>query len=186
MKIDTLEDLLVDELKDLYNAEQQLVKALPKMARAASSPELRSAFEEHLDVTRGQIERLDEVFERLGRSPGRKKCKGMEGLIEEGKERLDGDIQESVRDAALIAAAQKVEHYEIAGYGCARTFAQMLGDDESASLLEQTLEEEKQTDEKLTELAENIINVEAAEQDEQEEAQEEKQPVSGRSGRSRS
>jgi ferritin-like metal-binding protein YciE len=161
MALDSLHDLYVDELKDLYNAENQLVKALPKMAKAATNPDLKAAIEEHLEVTRGQVERLERIFKELGVSPKGKKCKAMEGLIEEGKEVMEEDGQEAVIDAALIAAAQRVEHYEMAGYGCARTFAKLLGYDEAARLLQETLDEEGDADKKLTELAETGINVEA-------------------------
>jgi len=162
MKLESLRELLVDELKDLYSAENQLVKALPKMAKAAASPELKAAFEEHLEETKGQVDRLVTIFEQLEGSPKGKKCKAMEGLIEEGSEFIDADGEDSVKDAALICAAQKVEHYEIASYGCARTFATLLGLDEVADLLQETLDEEGNADKKLTELAETVINVEAS------------------------
>jgi ferritin-like metal-binding protein YciE len=162
MQVDTLEELLVEELKDLYNAEAQLVKALPKMAKKASSPQLKNAFETHLEETRGQIDRLDKVFQSLGKPARGKKCHAMEGLLEEGKEVMGEDMDEDVMDAALIAAAQKVEHYEIASYGTVRTYAQLLGNDQAARLLQQTLDEEGATDKKLTKLAESSINVEAA------------------------
>jgi ferritin-like metal-binding protein YciE len=162
MKLESLRELLVDELKDLYSAENQLVKALPKMAKAAASPELKAAFEEHLEETKGQVDRLVTIFEQLEGSPKGKKCKAMEGLVEEGSEFIDADGEDSVKDAALICAAQKVEHYEIASYGCARTFATLLGLDEVAELLQETLDEEGNADKKLTELAETVINVEAA------------------------
>ena len=151
-----LRDLYIDELKDLYNAENQLLKALPKMAKAASSDELRQGFEEHLEQTKGQVQRLEQIFQKLEESPKGKKCKGMEGLIEEGSEVIEEDFEGAVKDAALIGAAQRVEHYEIAGYGTVRSMAQTLGEDDHVSLLEQTLEEEKETDEKLTGLAEQI------------------------------
>jgi ferritin-like metal-binding protein YciE len=160
MKATNLEDLLVEELKDLYSAENQMVKALPKMAKAANSSALRSAFEGHLQQTRGQIERLDRAFALLSLPAKAKKCAAMEGLIEGGNELIDEDPVAPVLDAGLIGAAQKVEHYEIAAYGTARTHAELLGLDDVAALLEETLEEEKQTDEKLTELA-STINVEA-------------------------
>jgi ferritin-like metal-binding protein YciE len=160
MKLESLEDLFLDELKDLYNAETQLTKALPKMAKAAASDELRTAFENHLTETEKQIERLEQIFEELGASPKGKKCKAMVGLIEEGKEMIDTDGEDAVKDAALIAAAQKVEHYEIAGYGTVRTYARLLGKDDAANLLQETLDEEAATDEKLTEIAQNI-NAEA-------------------------
>ena len=158
MQLKTLEDLFIHELKDLYNAENQITKALPKMAKAASSPELKSAFEEHLEQTRGQIARLDQVFEKLGRASGGVVCKAMKGLVEEGEEMVSEEADPDVKDAGLIAAAQRVEHYEMAGYGTARTFAQQLGHTEIANLLQQTLDEEGETDKKLTKLAESRIN----------------------------
>jgi ferritin-like metal-binding protein YciE len=161
MQLGSLHDLYVDELKDLYNAENQLLKALPKMAKAASAPELRTAFEDHLEETRGQVERLERIFKKLDASPKGKKCKAMEGLIEEGKEVMGQDAEPAVLDAALIAAAQRVEHYEMAGYGCVRTYARLLGDEDAADLLQETLDEEAAADTKLTELAETVINVEA-------------------------
>jgi ferritin-like metal-binding protein YciE len=162
MKINTLRDLWIDELKDLINAENQILKALPKMAKAASSDELREAFEEHLEQTQGHVRRLEKIFASIENNGRGKKCKGMEGVIAEGKEMLDMDLPKPVGDAALIAAAQRVEHYEIAAYGTARTYAEILGEKEAASLLEQTLEEEKETDERLTSIAEQV-NPEAAE-----------------------
>lgn len=166
MPLDSLHDLYVDELKDLYNAENQLLKALPKMAKAATAPELKAAFTEHLDVTRKQVGRLDQIFEALEVSPKGKKCKAMEGLIEEGKEVMDEEGEDAVIDAALIAAAQRVEHYEMAGYGCVRTFANLLGYEDAVALLQETLDEEGEADKKLTELAETVINVEAADEEE--------------------
>ncbi len=157
-----LKELYVDELKDLYSAENQLVKALPKMAKAAASEELRAGFEEHLEQTKGHVQRLEQIFEMLDESPKGKKCKGMEGLIEEGSEIMEEDFEDALLDAALIGAAQRVEHYEIAAYGTVRAFAEELGESEHASLLAETLEEEKETDEKLTELAKQV-NVEANE-----------------------
>ena len=157
-----LEELLVDELKDIYSAENQIVKALPKMAKAASSPELKRAFERHLEETRRQVERLDQIGQALDTKLTGKKCKGMEGLIEEGKEIIEEDLDDNAKDAGLIGAAQKVEHYEIAAYGTARTHAELLGYTKAAKLLQQTLDEEGATDKKLTQLAESIINVEAA------------------------
>ena len=157
-----LKELYIDELKDLYNAENQLVKALPKMAKAASSEELSQGFEEHLEQTRGHVQRLEKIFQSLGESPKGKKCKGMEGLVAEGAEVMEEDFEDSLMDAALIGAAQRVEHYEMAGYGTARTYATLLGFDEAASLLEQTLEEEKEADQSLSGLAEEL-NVEALE-----------------------
>jgi ferritin-like metal-binding protein YciE len=160
MKLGSLHDVFVEELKDLYSAETQLTKALPKMAKAASSDELRTAFEEHLKETEGQVQRLETIFEELDVSPKGKKCKAMAGLIEEGAEVIDTDGEEAVKDAALIAAAQKVEHYEIAGYGTVRNFAELLGLDDVVNLLQETLDEEAAADKKLTEIAENI-NVQA-------------------------
>jgi ferritin-like metal-binding protein YciE len=160
MKMATLKDLFVEELKDLYSAEKQLIKALPKMAKAATSEDLKEGFLEHLEQTKGHAERLEQVFELLGQKPRAKTCKAMEGLIEEGKELLEEDAESEVLDAGLIAAAQRVEHYEIAGYGCVRTYAELLGEDEARELLQQTLDEEAETDKKLTQLAEQI-NVEA-------------------------
>jgi len=161
-EINPLEELLVDELKDIYSAENQIIKALPKMAKAASSPELKRAFERHLEETRRQVERLNQIADHLEIKLTGKKCKGMEGLIEEGKEIMEEDLDENAIDAGLIGAAQKVEHYEIAAYGTARTHAQLLGYSKAAKLLQQTLDEEGNTDKKLTSLAESIINVEAA------------------------
>lgn len=163
MKLTTLHDLLVEEIRDLYSAESQLLKALPKMAKAASSEELSEVFSSHLEETRGQIERLDRVFELLGATAGRKKCKAMEGLVAEDKEIISKDAEPAVHDAALISAAQRIEHYEIAGYGCARTFARILGEEEAAELLQQSLEEEAAADEKLTQVAMTGINQDAAE-----------------------
>jgi ferritin-like metal-binding protein YciE len=163
MKMQSLEDLFVDQLKDLMSAENQIIKALPKMAKTASTPELQTAFEEHLEQTREHVARLEKIFQRLGVSGKGKKCKGMEGLIEEGKELLNADGDENVLDAGLIAAAQRVEHYEIASYGCARTYARLLGDEEAAELLQETLDEEGETDKKLTELAEGVVNTRAVE-----------------------
>src|ERR1700730_5145593 len=161
MQKDSLRELYVNELKDLYNAETQLVKALPKMAKAASNAELRQGFEEHLRQTSEHVSRLEQIFEKMGGKPTGKKWLGIEGLVKEGAETMQEDYEDALKDAAIIGAAQRVEHYEIAGYGTVRAFAELLGEDEHVSLLEQTLEEEKQTDEKLTELAEEI-NSEAA------------------------
>jgi ferritin-like metal-binding protein YciE len=151
-----LRELYIDELKDLYNAESQLVKALPKMAKAASSPKLRQGFEEHLEQTKGHVGRLEEIFKLLKESPKGKKCKAMEGLIEEGSEITEENFEGAVLDAGLIGAAQRVEHYEMAAYGTAAAFATVLGESKHASLLEQTLAEEKATDEKLTKLSGEI------------------------------
>ena len=156
MKLESLHDLFVDELKDLYSAESQLIKALPKMAKAAASDELRTAFEEHLKETEGQVQRLETIFKELETSPKGKKCKAMAGLIEEGKEMIEADGEDAVKDAALIAAAQRVEHYEIAGYGTVRTYAQILGMEDAANLLQETLDEEAAADEKLNSIAQNI------------------------------
>lgn len=161
MKIQTLHDALVHDLQDLYSAETQLIKALPKMAKSSSHEELSAAFEEHLEETRGHVERLEKALKLLEAGPGREKCKAMEGLIAEGKKVLEEDAAEEVRDALIISVAQKIEHYEIAGYGTARTFAQLLGEDKVADLLEDTLDEESQADEKLTEIAESTVNADA-------------------------
>jgi ferritin-like metal-binding protein YciE len=156
MQQNALMELYIDELKDLYDAENRLVKAIPKMAKAASSDKLRSGFEEHLEQTRSQVDRLKEIFDKLGEKPSGKKCAGMIGILKEGEEIMDEDFDGAVMDAALISAAQRVEHYEIAAYGCVRTWAELLGENEASALLEKTLEEEKETDEKLTQLAEEI------------------------------
>ena len=161
MSLDTLEKLYISELRDLYSAENQLLKALPKMAKGASSNELKDAFEKHLEQTKGHVERLEQIFEQLDESPKGKTCHGMRGLIEEGSEILKEKGEGSVLDAGIIVAAQKVEHYEIAGYGSVRTFANLLGKDEAASLLQFTLEEESETNELLNRLAEGIVNPEA-------------------------
>jgi ferritin-like metal-binding protein YciE len=163
MKLQSLKDLFVAELRDLYNAENQLVKAIPKMAAAADSEKLQAAFEEHLEQTRNHVSRLETIFERLNLNPKGKRCKGMESIIEEGKDFIEMRPDAQVLDAALIAAAQHVEHYEIAGYGCAKTYANLIGDEEAVRLLDETLKEEKLTDEKLTELAMSGINEQAAE-----------------------
>jgi ferritin-like metal-binding protein YciE len=170
MKLNSLRDVFTDLVRDLYNAESQLVKALPKMAKAASSEQLRDAFTSHLKETQGHVERLEKIAESLDFRPKGKTCAAMKGLVEEGSEVIELDGDESAKDAALIAAAQKVEHYEIAGYGTARTFAQLLGEEEAARLLEETLNEEKAADIKLTEVAESGINVEAAGDEAEEEA----------------
>ena len=163
MSMDSLKDLYVDELMDLYNAENQLLKALPKMAKKASAPELKRAFQDHLAQTEGHVNRLEKIFKGLGEKPTGKVCKAMKGLVEEGKEVIDEDGDDSVLDAALIGAAQRVEHYEIAGYGVVRTFASLLGDEDAMGLLQRTLNEEAEADKKLTKLAESVINVEASE-----------------------
>jgi ferritin-like metal-binding protein YciE len=162
MKLESLETLYIEELRDIYNAENQLVKALPKMAKAASSPELKQAFEEHLEQTQEHVDRLEEIFKKLDKKPSGKTCHAMKGLVEEGSEIIEQEGEDHVIDAGLIAAAQKVEHYEIASYGTVRTWAEILGEDDAAELLQQTLDEEGETDKRLTELAEEIVNVEAA------------------------
>jgi ferritin-like metal-binding protein YciE len=161
MKLDSLQKLYIEELRDLYNAENQLLKALPKMAKHASHQELRQAFEDHFRQTEEHVVRLEDIFKKLDEKPTGKTCKAMKGLIEEGSEILDKDGDESVLDAGIIAAAQKVEHYEIASYGTVRTFADTLGETEAVELLQQTLDEEGETDKLLTELAETVVNVEA-------------------------
>jgi len=165
MEANRLRHLYVEELKDLYSAENQLVKALPKMAKASTSPDLRAGFEKHLEQTKEHVARLEEIFNGLGESPKGKKCKGMEGLIKEGAEMIKEDPAPEELDAGLISAAQRVEHYEIAGYGCVSTYAKLLGETRAVSLLRQTLVDEKDTDEKLTQLA-GSINIEAAESEE--------------------
>ena len=161
MKLDSLQKLFVEQLRDVYNAENQLLKALPKMAKNASSDELRQAFEDHLEATKEHVERLEQVFKDLDEKPKGKTCQGMKGLVEEGSEILEQDGEESVLDAGMIAAAQKIEHYEIATYGTLRTWANLLGQDDTAELLQQTLDEEGDTDKRLNELAEDIVNPEA-------------------------
>jgi ferritin-like metal-binding protein YciE len=161
MKLENLQDLLLDELEDIYDAEQQLVKALPKMAQTASTPELKKSFEMHLEQTQGHVQRLEQIFQSFGQEPEAKTCKAMKGLIAEGAEVIKEDAIPEVKDAALIAAAQRVEHYEIAAYGCARTYAEQLGKTDAVQLLEQTLKEEEQTDKKLTKLALQVINPKA-------------------------
>ena len=162
MEMTHLQDLFIDNLKDLYSAEKQLLKALPKVAKAVESDELRTAIQEHIGQTEQHVERLEQIFERLGASTRGKKCKDMEGLIEENKELLEEDAEPEVLDAGLIVGSQKIEHYEIAGYGSAVTFAKVLGDEESARLLAQTLDEEEKTDRRLTEIAKSSINLQAA------------------------
>ena len=161
MKLDSLQKLFINELRDLYSAENQLLKALPKMAKGASSGKLRGALETHLEQTETHVERLEDIFEGLEQSPKGKTCHGMKGLIEEGSEVLKASGEDSVIDAGIIVAAQKVEHYEIASYGSVRTFAQLLGQDNSADLLQQTLDEESEANELLNKLAEDIVNPEA-------------------------
>jgi ferritin-like metal-binding protein YciE len=172
--LDSLEALMQDELKDIYDAEKQLTKALPKLAKKATAEELREGFEEHLRQTEQHIERLEQVFEQLGMPARGKTCRGMKNLIAEGDEMIREAEDDATRDALMIAAAQKVEHYEIAAYGTLRTWATLLGKNDVASMLEDTLEEEKETDQKLTEIAESFVNQAAA--DEGEEGDEERRP----------
>ena len=158
MKLNSLRDLYVAELKDLYDAEHRIIKALPKMAEACSSPDLRNAFEQHLEQTRNHVNRLEQVFQMLNETAKGEKCKGIAGIIDEGEDMMDKDAAPSVGDASLIASAQRVEHYEIAAYGTVRTYARRLGFEDQAELLNQTLQEEGATDKKLTSLAESYIN----------------------------
>ena len=164
MTKDSLRELYIDELKDIYSAEKQLTKALPKMAKAASSPDLRKGFEGHLKQTEGHVQRLEQIFTMLEAKAGGKKCMGMEGLVKEGSEIMGEDFEDDVMDAALISAAQRVEHYEIAAYGTVSAYVDLLGEPKQASLLRQTLDEEKQTDQKLTDLSKKI-NVQANKSD---------------------
>lgn len=164
MQMTDLQDLMVENLKDLYSAETQLLKALPKVAKATDNDQLRSAFEDHLEETQTHVKRLEQIFQQLGEKPTGKKCKGMEGLIEENKEMMSEDAEPAVMDAGLIVGSQKIEHYEIAGYGSAVTFAKLLGNDQAARLLAQTLDEEERTDKKLSQIAESTINVDAADE----------------------
>jgi ferritin-like metal-binding protein YciE len=168
-KLASLDDLLVHELQDIYHAEHQILKALPKMVKAATHPDLKRAFEDHRKQTEVQVRRLDEAFKLLGVPARGKKCEGMAGLLEEGKKMMEEDAEAPVMDAALISAAQKVEHYEIASYGCVCTYAEMLGYDQVHELLGQNLDEEETTDQKLTALAEDVINQEAADAEADEE-----------------
>ena len=160
MKLDSLRELYIDELKDLYSAENQITNALPKLAKTATNPRLRQGFEEHLEQTKGHVQRLEQIFEGLGEKPTGKTCEGMKGLLKEGDEMATEEGDTDVIDAGLISAAQRVEHYEIAAYGSVATYAELLGEDEAVELLTQTLEEEKETDKKLTQVAKKI-NVEA-------------------------
>jgi ferritin-like metal-binding protein YciE len=162
MQLETLKDLYIHELKDLYSAEQQLVKALPKMAKAARNKELAAGFQEHLEQTKGHAQRLEQILSSHKQTSRGPKCKGMEGIVAEGAELIEEEADEEVKDAGLISAAQRVEHYEMAGYGTARTYADLLNDKEGANLLQMTLEEEKATDQKLTKLAKSAVNVAAA------------------------
>lgn len=161
MALESLQDLYLEQLKDLHSAEEQIIEALPKMIERTKHPQLRQGFERHLRQTEEQLRRLEKIGERAGQSLTGHTCKGMEGLIEEGEEMLEERADSDVLDAALIAAAQRVEHYEIAGYGCARTYARLLGLEDDARLLQQTLDEEGETDKLLTEMAERVVNVEA-------------------------
>lgn len=169
MEMESLKELYIEELKDLYSAEKQLVKALPKMVKNSTNSELRQAFSKHLEETEGHVERLEQIFEMLGERAGGKKCKGMEGLIEEAKELLEEDAAEEVLDAGLISKAQHVEHYEMAGYGTVRTYAEQLGFDDQAKLLQQTLDEEGTANELLTQIAESSVNLDAEQGAEEEE-----------------
>jgi len=162
LKLDSLRDLLIEELRDLYSAETQLVEALPKMAEAASSQELRSAFEHHLEQTREHVSRLKDIFEEIGEKSSGETCEAMKGLIKEGEVLVKAEGDPDVRDAGLIGAAQRVEHYEIAGYGTARSLAQRLGDNQVVGTLQLTLNEEAEADKKLTSIAESQVNVSAA------------------------
>jgi len=161
MKLETLRDLYVEQLHDLYSAETQLVEALPKMATAATNAQLQKAFTTHLTQTKGHVQRLERIFKQLGEDTKGPVCKGMKGLISEGEEMVAMKGDSAAIDAGLIAAAQRVEHYEIAGYGCVRTYASQLGEDDGAQLLQQTLDEEGATDKQLTQLAEQVINIKA-------------------------
>jgi len=161
-EFNSLEDLFVEQLQDLYDAEKRLTAALPKMEEAAHSSELKQAFRQHLEETKQQISRLEQIFEKIGCTPERETCAAMKGLIEEGEQMINAKGDDAVRDAALIAAAQRVEHYEMAGYGTARNFAQRLGHDACAELLQETLDEEKNADQILTRIAESTVNVSAA------------------------
>jgi ferritin-like metal-binding protein YciE len=161
MKLKTLHDLYIEELRDLYSAEKQIIKALPRMAKASSSPDLKAAFQEHLTQTEGHLQRLETLFETLGKKPTGKTCKAMEGLVAEGEELISEKPEPEVLDAGLISAAQRVEHYEIAGYGSVRTYAETLGQSDAARLLQRTLDEEAATDKKLTSLAESYLNARA-------------------------
>jgi ferritin-like metal-binding protein YciE len=172
MKEAKFDELFKEELEDLYDAEKQIVQALPKMVEAASSEELKSAFEEHLEQTKEQVKRLERVFKAIGEKPQGKTCEGMQGLLKEGEKMISEIPKSPVLDAAIIGAAQKVEHYEISGYGTARTMAEMLGQQDAAELLEETLEEEKTTDENLTEIAEAIMTGEDTDEEDEEEEEE--------------
>ena len=182
MALENLQDLFLEQLKDVHDAEQRLVKALPKMAREASSEELSSAFEKHLRQTQEHVTRLERVFRSIGESAAKKTCKAMVGLIEEGEEVMKEDADDNVKDAALIAAAQKVEHYEMATYGCLRDWARLLGHDEAANLLQQTLDEEGEADKKLTEIAQSL-NVEAMDGEDEVDSDEDRVSAAPRTAR---
>ena len=169
METQALKELFIDELRDLYNAESQLIKALPKMAKAANSEELRSGFEEHLEQTKGHVQRIEQIFQTLGEKPTGKKCKAMEGLIAEGSEAIEGGFDGEVMDAALIGAARRVEHYEMAAYSTVVKFGELLGEDEAVNLLEQTLEEETETDEKLMGMVDDFTLQDSASPEESDE-----------------
>lgn len=160
--LNSLQDLMVEELKDIYNAEQQLLEAIPKLAKAVTTPSLERALTHHREQTEQQVERLQQIFDTLGERPTGKKCKGMEGIVREGSEALDGGADSAVRDAHIIGAAQRVEHYEIAAYGTAIAHAELLGHDDVARLLRESLDEEMEADRKLTEIAEDEVNMAAA------------------------
>jgi ferritin-like metal-binding protein YciE len=161
MKLESLHDLYLSELKDLYSAEDQIIKALPKMIEKAESPELRTALQDHLEETRGHVARLEQVFQMHGEEPKKQKCKGMEGVLDEGSEMVGKDATPAVRDAAIIAGCQRVEHYEMAAYGTVRTYAEQLGHERAAALLKQTFDEEVAADKKLTQIATKRVNVQA-------------------------
>jgi ferritin-like metal-binding protein YciE len=189
MKENTLRELFVDELRDLYDAENRLVKALPKLAKASQLDELREGFETHLEQTKGHVERIEQIMESMDEKPTGKKCIGMVGIIQEGDEMMGEEMDGSVMDAALISAAQRAEHYEIAAYGCVHAWAKELGEDEAAELLEKTLKEEKEADAKLSELAEQIntvANAQGAESDEESEVEEGSQSTAAHKSKSRS
>lgn len=186
MESAALKELFIDELKDLYNAENQLIKALPKMAKAANSEELRSGFEEHLEQTKGHVQRIEQIFQALGEKPTGKKCKAMEGLVAEGAEATEEDLEGEVADAALIGAARRVEHYEIAAYSTVIKFAELLDEDEAVKLLEQTLQEETETDEKLVSMVEEfeLQNSDANANSDEESDQKNATPIAQKKARS--
>jgi ferritin-like metal-binding protein YciE len=161
MKVNSLQELFVDELKDVYDAEHQIIKALPKLIKATSSPKLREGLEEHLEQTKGQVNRLEQIFEGLGEAAKAKKCDGIRGILEEGEKSISEGEKGAVLDAGIIAGAQRVEHYEMAAYGSLKTWAAQLGNKEAAKLLEETLSEEKAADEKLSKIAESSVNAQA-------------------------